>query len=87
MKPAIGLIELSSIARGLYVSDVMVKKAPVELLMSQTTSPGKYLILVSGDVASVQESTQAAIEQSENTSQYSTPSHQWVKKKIHKKQT
>ncbi|HBQ20760.1 MAG: hypothetical protein A2Z91_08180 [Deltaproteobacteria bacterium GWA2_38_16] len=66
MKPAIGLIELSSIARGLLVSDAMIKKAPVEILMSQTTSPGKYLILVNGDVASVQESTQVAIALSES---------------------
>ena len=60
IKPAIGLIELSSIAKGLFVSDAMIKKAPVDVLMSQTTSPGKYLILISGDVASVQESIQHA---------------------------
>lgn len=62
IKPAIGLVELSSIARGLLVQDAMMKKAPVELLMSETTSPGKYLVLVDGDVASVQEATQAGIQ-------------------------
>ena len=66
MKPAIGLIELSSIARGLLASDAMIKKAPVEILLSQTTSPGKYLVLVSGDVASVQEATQAGIHIAES---------------------
>ncbi len=66
MKPAIGLIELSSIARGLLASDAMMKKAPVEILMSETTSPGKYLVLVNGDVASVQEATQAGIQIAES---------------------
>jgi len=66
MKPAIGLIELSSIARGLLASDAMIKKAPVEILMSETTSPGKYLVLVNGDVACVQEATQAGIEVADN---------------------
>ncbi|MBI3019109.1 MAG: BMC domain-containing protein [Deltaproteobacteria bacterium] len=66
MKPAIGLIELSSIARGLLAQDAMMKKAPVELLMSETTSPGKYLVLVNGDVASIQEATQAGIQIAES---------------------
>ena len=56
MKPAIGLIELSSIARGLRTVDDMIKKAPINVLMSKTVSPGKFIILVTGDVASVDES-------------------------------
>lgn len=66
MQPAIGLVELSSIARGLLVSDVMIKKAPVKLLLSKTISPGKYIILVNGDVASCQESTHTGIEESQD---------------------
>ncbi|MBI4041533.1 MAG: BMC domain-containing protein [Deltaproteobacteria bacterium] len=64
-QPAIGMIELSSIARGFYICDAMVKKAPIEVLMSQTTSPGKYLILICGDVASVEASTQHGKELSD----------------------
>src|SRR3989338_4359382 len=56
MHTAIGLIETESIARGFLVSDAMVKKAPVDILLSKTISPGKYIVLISGDVASVQES-------------------------------
>ncbi len=66
-QPAIGLVELESIARGLWVSDAMMKKAPVDLLLSQTVSPGKYLVMVSGDVASVQESTKIGIQLSEDS--------------------
>ena len=53
---ALGLIELSSIARGFVISDAMVKKAPIQLLLSEAISGGKYLVMVGGDVAPVEES-------------------------------
>lgn len=53
--PAIALIELSNIAAGIYVGDAMLKKAPVALLKSGTVSRGKYLVLVGGTVAAVDE--------------------------------
>jgi microcompartment protein CcmL/EutN len=54
--PAIALIELSSIAAGTFAADKMVKRAPVELLQAGTVQPGKYLILVGGGTAEVEES-------------------------------
>jgi len=54
--PALALIELGSIARGHRVADAMLKRAPVTLLRAEPVSPGKFLVLVSGDVASVEES-------------------------------
>lgn len=60
--PAIGLIETNSIAKGLFLVDQMIKKARVEVLISKTVSPGKYVILISGDVASTEESMQAGME-------------------------
>lgn len=50
----LGVLELSSIADGLKVLDSMVKTAPVTILKAETINPGKYLILISGDVASVE---------------------------------
>lgn len=58
---ALGLIEISSIARGYVVTDAMVKKAPVRILESRALSPGKYVILVSGDVAEVDEAMRAGL--------------------------
>jgi microcompartment protein CcmL/EutN len=55
-KNAIGMVELISIARGLEVSDAMLKVADVELIESFSICPGKYMVLVGGDVASVQSS-------------------------------
>ena len=54
--PAIALIELSSIAAGTYAADEMVKRSPVELLHAGTVQPGKYLILIGGGTAEVEES-------------------------------
>ncbi|MEE2789947.1 MAG: BMC domain-containing protein [Myxococcota bacterium] len=54
--PALGLIELSSIARGLVTCDVMVKQAQVRVLRATSIHPGKYLIIVSGGVDEVNES-------------------------------
>ncbi|MFC1521268.1 BMC domain-containing protein [Elusimicrobiota bacterium] len=54
--PAIALIEFSSIAEGITAADAMVKKAPLDLIEAGTVQPGKYLVLVAGDVASVDES-------------------------------
>jgi microcompartment protein CcmL/EutN len=60
--PALALIELASIARGHRVADVMVKRAPVALLRCEPVSPGKFLVLVDGDVASVDEAFRAGLE-------------------------
>ncbi len=54
--PAIALIELGSIAAGMFAADKMVKRSPVELLHAGTVQPGKYLILVGGGTAEVEES-------------------------------
>jgi microcompartment protein CcmL/EutN len=61
MKPAVGLVELDSIAVGFAVADLMVKKAPVTVVEASPICPGKYLILVTGDEASVAEAVDSGI--------------------------
>lgn len=53
MGKAIGMIELTSIARGIEVSDFMVKAAQVELLRASTVCPGKYVVIVAGQTGDV----------------------------------
>lgn len=60
--PAIALIELGSVAAGTFAADKMVKRSPVELLHAGTVQPGKYLILVGGGTAEVQESHHAGMQ-------------------------
>lgn len=55
----IGLLEVNSIAMGIKCLDEMVKKAPVQVIEAMTICPGKYIILITGDVAAVDESLQA----------------------------
>ena len=54
--PAIALIEFSSIATGILAGDAMVKRAPISVLKSGTVHKGKFLVLIGGSVASVEES-------------------------------
>lgn len=54
MKRAIGLLELKNITKGILVADAMLKAANVELLLSQPLCPGKYVVMVGGDVGAVQ---------------------------------
>ena len=50
---SLGLLELSSIARGIEAGDAMLKAAQVKLIRAGTVCPGKYIILISGEVAAV----------------------------------
>ena len=50
---SIGLIELSSVATGFSVEDLMLKASSVKLLLARSICSGKFLIVVAGDVASV----------------------------------
>lgn len=55
-EPALALIEFCSVAVGMLAADAMVKKAPIARIVAGTTQPGKYLVLITGEVADVQES-------------------------------
>jgi microcompartment protein CcmL/EutN len=62
MPEALALIELSSIARGHLVADAMLKRAPVSLRRADWVSPGKFLVLVEGEVAAVEEAFRAGAD-------------------------
>ncbi len=55
MSKAVGILELSSIAKGMETGDAMLKSANVELLVSKTLCPGKFLLMLGGDVGAVQQ--------------------------------
>lgn len=59
MSQAMGLVEFNSIARGIEAADAMVKAAQVDLIYCRSICPGKYIALISGDVAAVE----SAVEQ------------------------
>lgn len=55
-------IEFNSIAVGIKALDEMVKAAPIHILRSVTMSPGKFIIVFCGDVASVEFSFKKGLE-------------------------
>lgn len=62
IEPALGLLELDSIAAGIAAGDAMAKRAPIEVIRAGTVHPGKYLVLVGGAVADVEEALAAGRE-------------------------
>ena len=61
-KPALSVIELSSIAAGFTVTDDMIKKAEIDVLESSPVCPGKYLVVTGGEEGPVAESYEKAKE-------------------------
>jgi len=59
--PSLAVIEFGSIADGIYCADALLKKAPIAMLKSGTVSHGKYLIIIGGSTASVEESLDEAL--------------------------
>ena len=49
----LGVLEFNSIAAGVEAMDYMVKAAPVKIVDATTICPGKFLILITGEVAAV----------------------------------
>ncbi|MFQ5654066.1 MAG: BMC domain-containing protein [Planctomycetota bacterium] len=55
-------IELNSIAQGVETLDAILKEAPVRVLLGEPSSPGKYLILFTGEVDEASRSLRRSIE-------------------------
>jgi len=53
--PALAMLEYETVAAGIAAADAMTKRAPIALLRCGTVHPGRYLVLLGGSVASVQE--------------------------------
>ena len=63
--PALAALEVDSIARGLVVVDVLVKRAQVTLVRTDPVTPGKILICFAGREEEVLESLMVAKEESQ----------------------
>ncbi len=57
---ALGMVEIQSIPVGIEACDAMLKAASVELVTAQVVCAGKYIAIVTGEVAAAQSSVQAA---------------------------
>lgn len=59
--PAIAIVEFSDIPTGMSATDAMLKKAPIAFVKCGTISRGRYLVLIGGSTASVEESVQEGL--------------------------
>ena len=66
MEPTIGLLELNSIAQGIKCADIMVKSGDVKLIEAHSICPGKFIVLVSGDVGAVKNSLLEGVDAAGN---------------------
>jgi len=66
MLEALGIVETSSIGKGIELSDLMVKSAQINIEFASPVCPGKYLIIVSGHVGEVEESIKVIKEKDGN---------------------
>jgi microcompartment protein CcmL/EutN len=60
--PALGILELEHIARGVRCADAMFKRTEIEMLSSRPISGGKHLIYLRGPVAEMEEAMDAGRE-------------------------
>jgi microcompartment protein CcmL/EutN len=58
---AIALLEFGSIAAGIEAGDAMVKRAALDVIKTGTVQPGRYLVLIGGTVADLEEALDAAM--------------------------
>ncbi|MCL2563035.1 MAG: BMC domain-containing protein [Oscillospiraceae bacterium] len=59
---ALGMVETNSIAAGIDAGDAMLKVAAVDLTVAQPVCPGKFIVMVRGDVAAVKSAVDAGVE-------------------------
>ncbi len=67
MKKAIGMVEYKTVSSGMLAADRMVKTAEVELLEATTVCPGKFMVLISGDLSAVKAAVDATATQYADT--------------------
>ncbi len=64
---AIGIVETSSIAKGFEIADTLLKAANVRLIVNRTICPGKYMVIIGGEVDAVNSSIEAGLRVAAHT--------------------
>ena len=59
MNKAIGMVELKTVSAGVFAAATMIKTAHVEILLSETVCPGKYIVLITGLLSAVRAAVDA----------------------------
>ena len=60
MSKAIGMVEYKTVSAGVVAADAMVKTSAVTIIEAQTVCPGKYIVIISGDLSAVNAAVEAS---------------------------
>lgn len=60
MSKAIGMAEYKTVSAGIQAADAMVKTSEVEIIEAQTVCPGKYIVILTGELSAVNAAVQTA---------------------------
>ncbi len=60
MANAIGMIEYTTVSTGIQAADTLVKTADVEIIEAQVVCPGKYIVIIAGELSAIRASVDAA---------------------------
>ena len=60
MSRSIGMVEYRTVSSGITAADTMVKTADVEVIQASAVCPGKYVVIVTGELSAVKASIDAA---------------------------
>ncbi len=60
MAKAIAMVEFMTVASGVSAADLMAKTAEIDVIEAQVVCPGKYIVLISGDLSAVRAAVDAA---------------------------
>jgi len=60
MKKAIAILEFTTVSTGIKAADLLAKTADIQIIEAGAVCPGKYMILISGELAAVNAAVEAA---------------------------
>ncbi len=53
MSKAIGVVEYKTVSAGVVAADAMVKTSDISIIEAQTVCPGKYIVIITGQLSAV----------------------------------
>ena len=66
MSKAIGMVDYKTVSAGVVAADAMVKTSDITVIEAQTVCPGKYIVIISGDLSAVDAAVNTAKVQHAN---------------------
>lgn len=60
MVRAIAMVEYSTVPTGIQAADTLVKTANIEIIEAKVVCPGKYIVIITGDLSAIKAAVDAA---------------------------